>query len=152
MLKDFNKISFPGKELELLEEKRAQLVKKFQDTSVLDGYIDDIQDNLNYIQEKINETQQNVMEIEDYQDSTDTTNVQDVLNSIYHVDEAKYLIDKLLGMTLSKSNAVSQSDARLKENDAMLQVVNFDVYLNIIRIVIIISSSWSKRINLEDNY
>lgn len=141
MLKDFNKISFPGKELELLEEKRAQLVKKFQDTSVLDGYIDDIQDNLNYIQEKINETQQNVMEIEDYQDSTDTTNVQDVLNSIYHVDEAKYLIDKLLGMTLSKSNAVSQSDARLKENDAMLQVVNFDVYLNIIRIVIIISSS-----------
>lgn len=90
---------------------------------MLDGYIEDIQDNLNYIQEKINETQQNVMEIEDYQDSTDSTNVQDILQSVYSVDEARYLIEKLLGMTLSKCNVASQSDARLKENDAMLEVV-----------------------------
>lgn len=69
------------------------------------------------------------MEIEDYQDSTDTMNVNDILGSIYHVDEAKYLIDKLLGMTLSKSHAVTQSDARLKENDAMLQVVSDAVYV-----------------------
>ncbi|XP_022910481.1 kinesin-like protein KIF21A isoform X2 [Onthophagus taurus] len=112
-----------GKELEILQDRRNQMSRRGQETTALDNYIEDIQANLNYLQEKISETQQNVMEIEDSQDNDEATNLLQVVNSLSTVDEAKYLIEKLLNMTLSKTNAVAQSDAKLKENDALLHVL-----------------------------
>ncbi|KAL3289508.1 hypothetical protein HHI36_022925 [Cryptolaemus montrouzieri] len=110
-----------GKELEVLEARRKQAIHKNQDLSQIDSYIEDIKENINYVQETIAETQHNVMEIEENQDNNDSQDLQHVVNTICDMDEAKYLIKKLYLMTLSQSHCVAQRDAKLKESEATLQ-------------------------------
>ncbi|KAJ8986221.1 hypothetical protein NQ317_009927 [Molorchus minor] len=107
-----------GQELEALEKRRKQAVDKNQDTMQLDSYIEDIKENINYVQETISETQHNVIEIEETQDTSGNTDLQQIVTSIYDIDEAKYIIEKLYNMTLSQSHAVAQRDAKLKEYEA----------------------------------
>lgn len=109
-----------GKELEALEERRKQAVEKNQDVTQLDSYIEDIKENINYVQETISETQHNVMAIEETEDASENHDLQQLVTTIYDIDEAKYIIHKLYNMTLSQNHAVAQRDARLKENEATL--------------------------------
>ncbi|KAJ8951444.1 hypothetical protein NQ318_006873 [Aromia moschata] len=109
-----------GKELEALEQRREQAVVKNHDTMQLDSYIEDIKENINYVQETISETQHNVIEIEETQDTSGNVDLQQIVNSIYDIDEAKYIIEKLYNMTLSQSHAAAQRDAKLKESEATL--------------------------------
>ncbi|KAF7287736.1 hypothetical protein GWI33_003374 [Rhynchophorus ferrugineus] len=109
-----------GRELEILEERRNQAVEKGQDITQLDSYIEDIKENINYVQETISETQHNVMDIEKTQDPADTAGLEQIVASVYDVDEAKYIIEKLYNMTLAQSHAVAQRDAKLRENEANL--------------------------------
>nr|XP_015840795.1 PREDICTED: kinesin-like protein KIF21A isoform X2 [Tribolium castaneum] len=109
-----------GKELEALEERREQAVQKNQDLTHLDSYIEDIKENINYVQETISETQHNVMEIEESQDTNECAHFQTIIDSVCDIEEAKYLIQKLFNMTLSQSHAVVQRDAKLKENETTL--------------------------------
>ncbi|RZC36044.1 kinesin-like protein KIF21B, partial [Asbolus verrucosus] len=109
-----------GKELEALEERREQAVRKNQDVTHLDSYIEDIKENINYVQETITETQHNVMEIEETQDTNESAHLQNIVDTVCDIEEAKYLIQKLYNMTLSQSHAVAQRDAKLKESEATL--------------------------------
>lgn len=113
-----------GKELEALEQRRKQSFTKSDDYTQLENYIDDIKENINYVQETISETQQNVMQIEESQDSTsDMADLQHIVDTVMDIDEAKYLIRKLYNMTLSQCHAVAQKDARLKENETTVAEV-----------------------------
>lgn len=109
-----------GRELEILEERRKQGVEKGQDIMQLDSYIEDIKENINYVQETITETQHNVMDIEKTLDPADTAGLEQIVESIFDVNEAKYIIQKLYNMTLAQSHAVAQRDAKLRENEANL--------------------------------
>nr|XP_023024328.1 kinesin-like protein KIF21A [Leptinotarsa decemlineata] len=109
-----------GKELEGLEERRKQAFEKNHDTTQLDSYIEDIKENINYVQETIAEIQHNFMEIEETQDPNEDTDLQQIITTIYDIEEAKYMIQKLYNMTLSQSHAVAQRDAKLRENEATL--------------------------------
>lgn len=109
-----------GKELEALELRRKQAVEKNQDITQLDSYIEDIKENINYVQEIIAETQHNVMDIEKNLDPADTAGLEQIIASVYDVEEAKYIIQKLYNMTLAQSHAVAQRDAKLRENEANL--------------------------------
>ncbi|CAH0561964.1 unnamed protein product [Brassicogethes aeneus] len=109
-----------GKELDILEERRKQAVNKNQDVQQLDSYIEDIKENINYVQETIAETQHNVIQIEEGQDVNEHADIQHLVETVYDIDEAKYIIQKLCNMTLSQSHAVAQRDAKLKENEASL--------------------------------
>lgn len=113
-----------GKDLEVLEARRKLAMQKNQDLSQLDSYIEDIKENINYVQETIAETQHNVMEIEENQDNSDNQDLQNIVDTICDMEEAKYLLKKLYLMTLSQSHAVAQRDAKLKESEATLQEVN----------------------------
>lgn len=114
-----------GKELEALEERRKQAVhSKNDDLTQLDNYIEDIKENINYVQETISETQQNVMQIEESQDCTsDLADLQHIVDTVIDIDEAKYLIKKLYNMTLSQCHSVAQKDAKLKENETTVAEV-----------------------------
>lgn len=112
-----------GKELEALEERRKQAVDKNHDLTQLDSYIEDVKENINYVQETIAETQHNVMEIEECQETNENADLEQIVNSIYDADEAKYIVQKLYNMALSQSHAVAQRDAKLKENEATLAEV-----------------------------
>ncbi|XP_050314034.1 kinesin-like protein KIF21A [Anthonomus grandis grandis] len=109
-----------GKELEILEERRKIAVQKDQDIMQLDSYIEDIKENINYVQEIIAETQQNVIDIEKNLDPADTAGLEQIVASVYDIGEAKYIIQKLYNMTLAQSHAVAQRDAKLRENEANL--------------------------------
>ncbi|KAK9890310.1 hypothetical protein WA026_010413 [Henosepilachna vigintioctopunctata] len=110
-----------GQELEALEGKRKLAIQRNQDLSQIDSYIEDIKENINYVQETIAETQHNVMEIEENQDNSDNQDLQHVVDTIGDMEEARYLIKKLYLMTLSQSHSVAQRDAKLKECEATLQ-------------------------------
>lgn len=112
-----------GKELEILLERKKEAESKGQDTTQLDSYIEDVEENINYVQETISETQHNVMEIEETQDTNETADLQQILDTVYDIEEAKYMIQKLFSMTLSQSHAVAQRDAKLKEQDTTLAEV-----------------------------
>lgn len=110
-----------GEELALLEEKRKQAVRENQDLTQIDSYIEDIKENINYTQEVIVETQKNVIDIEENQDTSIDSDLQNIVSSLSDVDESKYIIQKLYLMTLSQSHAVAQRDARLKETETTLE-------------------------------
>lgn len=112
-----------GRELEVLKERRQHALERNQDTMQLESLIEDIQENINYVQETISETQHNVMEIEETQDVTESNGIQDLVESVFNVDEAKYLMQKLFGMILSQNQSVVQRDAKLREYDATLAEV-----------------------------
>ncbi|KAF5294861.1 hypothetical protein FQA39_LY00345 [Lamprigera yunnana] len=109
-----------GKELEVLKARRKQALEKHQDTVQLDSLIEDIKENINYVQETISETQHNVMEIEETQDNNESNDIQQIVDTMTDVDEAKYLIKKLFGMIFNQNHVVAQRDAKLKECDATL--------------------------------
>lgn len=115
--------SIAGRELDILEERRKQAVQKDQDITQLDSYIEDIKENINYVQEIIAETQHNVIDIEKTLDPADTAGLDQIVAAVYDVDEAKYIIQKLYNMTLAQSHAVAQRDAKLRENEANLAEV-----------------------------
>lgn len=117
-----------GKELETLQERKQQALSKGQDIAQLASYIEDVEENINYAQEKIAETQHNVMEIEETQDTNDTNDIQQILETVYDIHEAKYLIQKLFNMTLSQSHVAAQKDAKLKENEATVTEVILFIY------------------------
>lgn len=113
-----------GKELESLEQRREQALRKDQDLDQIDSLIEDIKENINYVQETISETQHNVMEIEENQDTNESAHLQNIVETVRDIEEAKYIIQKLYNMTLSQSHAVAQRDAKLKESEATLAEVS----------------------------
>lgn len=115
-----------GKELEKYIQKRNNLSANGQDVSEINSFIDDIRSNINYIQETISETQHNVMEIEGEQEAD---NASDFFQTVFDINEARYLIQKLFNMTLNQSYAVAQRDIKLKENEATLNEVKQEIYL-----------------------
>lgn len=110
--------------MEILHARRKQAIDKGQDTVQLESLIEDIKENINYVQETISETQRNVMDIEETEDSGETNRIQKTIDSLLDITEGKYLIEKLFGMTLSQSHAVAQRDAKLKESEATIAEVS----------------------------
>lgn len=112
-----------SKELDILLERKKEAENKGQDTMQLDSYIEDVEENINYVQETISETQHNIMEIEETQDINETADLQQILDTVYDIEEAKYIIQKLFSMTLSQNHAVAQRDAKLREQETTLAEV-----------------------------
>lgn len=115
-----------GKDLDKFQMKKATLLATSQPTTDIDNLIEDIKANINYVQDAISETQNNVMEIEDSQEINETN---DVAQSVSDLKEARYMIQKLLGMTVNQGYAVAQRDAKLKENETSLNELKQDIYV-----------------------
>lgn len=124
------------RELERLLEEREQLSKdlaiikkrqKLQENPELDSEEDSIKANLNYIQENITQVQHSIMELEEGKESAaEQVTLQNMLESIKNVDEAKYLIERLYSSSISQSCDVSVVQSRLKEKEALLTEVQQD--------------------------
>lgn len=110
-----------------------------------------MQENINYAQEKIAETQHNVMEIEETQDNNEAAHIQQIVESVCDIDEAKYLIQKLFNMTLSQSHVAAQRDAKLKENEQTLAEVGKNLISFLSAFALLLPSSLSKTISSKGN-
>ena len=124
------------RELERLLEEREQLsrdlsvVKKRQKiaaSSELASEEDSIQANLSYIQENIEQIQNSIMELEEGKESAqEQLTIQNILENIKSVDEAKFLIEKLCGNSILQACDVGLTHTRLKEKEAILNEVQQD--------------------------
>lgn len=124
------------RELERLLQERDQLSKdlagvkrrqKFQDTQELASEEDSIQANLNYIQENIEQVQNSIMELEEGKESAhEQLALQNILESLRSVDEAKFLIEKLCTNSIIQACDVGLAHTRLKEKETLLTEVQQD--------------------------
>lgn len=124
------------RELERLLQEREQLsrdlaiVKKRQkviESQELASEEDSIQANLSYIQENIEQIQNSIMELEEGKESAhEQLTIQNILENIKSVDEAKFLIDKLCSNSIIQACDVGLTHTRLKEKEALLNEVQQD--------------------------
>lgn len=124
------------RELERLLQERDQLSKdlagvkrrqKFQDTPELASEEDSIQANLNYIQENIEQVQNSIMELEEGKESAhEQLALQNILENLRSVDEAKFLIEKLCTNSIIQACDVGLTHTRLKEKETLLTEVQQD--------------------------
>jgi kinesin family member 21 len=124
------------RELERLLQERDQLgkdlttVKKRQklvDSVELASEEDSITANLNYIQENIEQIQNSIMELEEGKESAhEDLAVQNLLESLRSVDEAKFLIEKLCTNSIIQACDVGLAHCRLKEKETLLNEVQQD--------------------------
>ncbi|CAH1707311.1 unnamed protein product [Chironomus riparius] len=124
------------RELERLLQERDQLNKelsgirkrqKFQDSMELASEEDSVQANLNYIQENIEQVQNSIMELEEGKESEhEQLSLQNLLENIRSVDEAKFLIEKLCTNSIIQACDVGLAHTRLKEKETLLTEVQQD--------------------------
>lgn len=124
------------RELERLLQERDQLSKdlagvkrrqKFQDSPELASEEDSIQANLNYIQENIEQVQNSIMELEEGKESAhEQLALQNILENLRSVEEAKFLIEKLCTNSIIQACDVGLAHTRLKEKETLLMEVQQD--------------------------
>ncbi|CRL00444.1 CLUMA_CG013706, isoform A [Clunio marinus] len=124
------------RELERLLHEREQLsrdlsgVRKRQkiiESPELASEEDSIQANLSYIQENIEQIQNSIMELEEGKQSAhEQLTIQNILENIKSVEEAKFLIEKLCSNSILQACDVGLTHTRLKEKEALLNEVQQD--------------------------
>lgn len=109
---------------DLIVVKRRQ---KVHETSELASEEDTLTANLNYIQENIEQVQHSIMELEDGKEITNESHsLQNLVDGIRTVDEAKFLLDKLCSTAIIQTCDVALAQTRLMEREAMLNEVQQD--------------------------
>lgn len=77
------------------------------------------------MQENITQVQHSIVEIEDgKQSSSDTQNIQNLLDNIRTFDEAKFLLEKLTGSSILQTCETALTQNRLMDNEALLSDVS----------------------------
>lgn len=111
----------------VLQIKRRQ---KIHETTELANEEDTLLANLNYIQENMQHVQQSIMELEEGKESAgEKLQLQNLIENIKSVDEAKYYLEKLCGTSISQVCDAALSQTRLKERDALLNEVQQDSHI-----------------------
>jgi len=123
-LKDREKLSH---RLDKLSQKKRRLLIEKGDSSLvedLDDQIENVRANINYLHDNIVECQQNIVQMEqaneveeDEQDEVlKILDIQDI-----GIEEAKYLLEKLLSMTVNQTCLATQKEGKIKELDNRMQ-------------------------------
>ena len=124
-LKDREKLSHKLERMKLkrkrLMTEKGQASKKLVED--LDDQIENLTSNVNYLQENIMECQQNIMQMEQTNEELDNEdqNEEELLTKMVtdmntiELPEAKYLLEKLLGMAVNQSCLALQKDGAIRE-------------------------------------
>lgn len=117
-------------ELERLIAEREALIKdlnvvkrrqKTEDSPDLASEEDTIRSSLRFVQENITQVQASIVEIEDGKQSTsDTQNIQNLLENVRTFEEARYLLDKLTNSSILQTCETAITQNRLVDNEALL--------------------------------
>lgn len=132
-------------ELERLVAERGTLIKdlesvkrrqRTEDTLELASEEDTIRSSLRFVQENITQVQHSIVEIEDGKQSTsDSLNIQNLLENIRTFDEAKFLLEKLTGSSILQTCETALTQNRLLDNEALLSDVSECFLMAKIRII-----------------
>ena len=123
-LKEREKLSH---RLEKLSQKKRRLLIEKGDSSLvedMDDQIENLRTNINYLHDNIVECQQNIVQME--QANENEEDERDEVAKIVDVgeldfEESKYLLEKLLSMTVNQTCLATQKEGKIKEMDNRMQ-------------------------------
>ena len=123
-LKEREKLSH---RLEKLSQKKRRLLIEKGDSSLvedMDDQIENLRANINYLHDNIVECQQNIVQME--QANENEEDERDEIAKIVDIgeldfEESKYLLEKILSMTVNQTCLATQKEGKIKEMDNRMQ-------------------------------
>lgn len=112
-----------GIDLERLQKIRANSTSiKGGDLTEFDEDIDNIKSKISYVQDSIAECQRDMVEVGDC-DVDGEPGVEELIRSIKSIDEAQYLLQKMLNHTVEQSCNVAQRQIEVRDMESRLNQV-----------------------------
>ncbi|XP_033638364.1 kinesin-like protein KIF21A isoform X2 [Asterias rubens] len=111
-----------SKKREKTFRRRDEAIRAGKDAtavSELNDQIDGLNANIEYVQEQITECQANIMEVMEGKDEVDAGDVAVVIDHC-SLQEAKYMLEHFLQLTINKGQHASQKESQVKELEAKL--------------------------------
>lgn len=123
-LKDRQKLS---QRLDKLSTKRRRLLEEKGEISLLedlDDQVENVRANINYLHDNIVDCQQNIVQMEQANEAEE--DAEDEVAKILDVgelglEEARYLLGKMLNMTVHQTCMATQKEGKIKELDNRMQ-------------------------------
>ncbi|CAL4127762.1 unnamed protein product, partial [Meganyctiphanes norvegica] len=110
-----------GRQLEKIMRRRERTdpsdITSYND---LNDQVDALRANLDYIHENIQESQQNIMSMEESKETSELLD-PDRLSTGIGIEESQYLINKLITMTVSQATLAAQRQAAISELEGKMK-------------------------------
>ncbi|XP_057334879.1 kinesin-like protein KIF21A isoform X2 [Microplitis mediator] len=111
-----------GHDLEQLQKNREIFAAAHEDTTYFDEDIDNVKSKISYVQDSIAECQRDMMEMGDC-DIEGEPGVDALISSIKSVDEAQYMLQKMLGFIVDQSCTAAQKQLEFRDMESRLNQV-----------------------------
>ncbi|XP_054010629.1 kinesin-like protein KIF21A isoform X2 [Hylaeus anthracinus] len=111
-----------GRELEKLQKQRNAITNSRGDMIDVDEEIDNVKSKISYLQDSIAECQRDMVEMGDG-DAEGEPGVEALVSTIQTVDEAQYLLQKMLAFTVEQSCVAAQKQLEVRDMESRLNQV-----------------------------
>ncbi|XP_043255529.1 kinesin-like protein KIF21A isoform X2 [Colletes gigas] len=111
-----------GRELEKLQKHRNAVTNSRGDTTDVDEEIDNVKSKISYLQDSIAECQRDMVEMGDG-DAEGEPGVEALVSTIRTVDEAQYLLQRMLAFTVEQSCVAAQKQIEVRDMESRLNQV-----------------------------
>ncbi|KAG5345472.1 KI21A protein, partial [Acromyrmex charruanus] len=111
-----------GRDLEKLQKHRSQITSARGDTADIDEEIDNVESKISYLQDSIAECQRDMVEMGDGETEGEP-GVETLISTIRTVDEAQYLLQRMLAFTVEQSCIAAQKQLEVRDMESRLNQV-----------------------------
>ncbi|XP_014239134.1 kinesin-like protein KIF21A isoform X2 [Trichogramma pretiosum] len=113
-----------GRELEKLKKHRLVVASTKEDTTDLDEEIDNVTSKISYLQDSISECQRTMVEMGDADGEAEgEPGIEALLGTVKTVDEAQYLMQRMLAFTIEQSYIAAQKQLEARDMETRLNQV-----------------------------
>ncbi|XP_032663629.1 kinesin-like protein KIF21A isoform X2 [Odontomachus brunneus] len=111
-----------GRDLEKLQKHRNVIANSRGDTTDIDEEIDNVKSKISYLQDSISECQRDMVEMGDGE-AEGEPGVEALISTIRTVDEAQYLLQRMLAFTVEQSCVAAQKQLEVRDMESRLNQV-----------------------------
>ncbi|XP_076762768.1 kinesin-like protein 31E [Xylocopa sonorina] len=111
-----------GRELEKLQKHREVIASLREDTAEIDEDIDNVRSKISYLQDSISECQRGMVEMGDGE-AEGEPGVESLISTIQSVNEAQYLLQRMLAFTVEQSCVAAQKQLEVRDMESRLNEV-----------------------------
>ncbi|KAL6419900.1 hypothetical protein ACFW04_004403 [Cataglyphis niger] len=111
-----------GRDLEKLQKHRSQITSVRGDITDIDEEIDNVRSKISYLQDSIAECQRDMVEMGDGETEGEP-GVEALISTIRTVDEAQYLLQRMLAFTIEQSCVAAQKQLEVRDMESRLNQV-----------------------------
>ncbi|XP_046473383.1 kinesin-like protein KIF21A isoform X2 [Neodiprion pinetum] len=112
-----------GRDLERLQKRRAVASAANGDTADIDEEIDNVKSKISYLQDSIADCQRDMVEMGEVEGESEP-GAEVLLATIKSVDEARYLLERMLAFTVEQSCMAAQRQSEVRDMETRLNQVS----------------------------